>query len=72
MATQMQDVDRYVIHAGSDRIHKIKVTWGRGPRTTYYNSTQTQCGALTTYMSRISAEDVKALSDSLRCKRCFG
>lgn len=72
MAIQMQDVDRYVIHAGSDKIHKIKVTWGRGPGTIYYHSSQTQCGALTTYMSPISDERARALPTRLHCRRCFG
>jgi len=69
---QMIDIKRCVIHAGSDKIHKLKyIEWMKKPKKKFLHHNRTACGARTTHMSRISAEEVKHLSDSLLCKRCF-
>lgn len=41
--------------------------WGKA----VLNTTKTECGHLTTHMSRIKEERVEDLSDSLKCEKCF-
>ena len=69
MPAETEDMERCVIHAGSDKIHKLR--YRKLTSLTTLNRTMTECGTLTTYMSRISAEEAQDLPDSHRCKRCF-
>ena len=68
---EMIDIKRCVIHAGSDKIHKLKYIEWMKPKKRFLHHDRTACGARTTHMSCISAEEVKHLSASLLCKRCF-
>jgi len=66
-----EDFEHCVMHAGSDKIHKLKVGRELAPGRPIVNRTQTRCGALTTHMGDISAKRVLELPESLRCERCF-
>jgi len=67
-----EDFKHCVIHAGSDKIHKLPVERELAPGQLLVNRTKTRCGALTTHMGDIDPERVLELPESLRCKRCFG
>lgn len=54
--TQDQDTRSCVIHAGTGKVHKLRyVDW-------------TECGEMTTFMSRLDADE---LDDSHLCRHCF-
>lgn len=66
----MPDFSNCVIHAGSDKIHKL-VYREVGTRS-WLNKTRTECGCLTTHMSQISEKAAEEFSQPRYCKHCFG
>jgi len=67
--TPMPDFSHCVIHAGSDKIHKL--VYREVGNRSWLNLTRTECGCLTTHMSQISEKEAEELSKSRYCKRCF-
>ena len=67
----MKSFDHCVVHASSDKIHRLPVEREFANGQTILNRVRTRCGALTTHMSDIGAEQVLDLPESLRCNRCF-
>ena len=65
------DLDRYLIHAGRDTVHKMKTGIWPGSGKTVANTTRTECGCLTTHMSEIQGKQLDRVPEENFCKHCF-
>jgi len=70
----MADTDtkpKYVIHAGTDTVHKLQTSRMGTTMQTVVNHTRTECGTLTDHMGKIEEHQLERVPDSNFCSHCF-